>query len=646
MRIPSPFRICLFLAYLCALFQREDDEAGTRTSNGQLSISLQRLYLYPEYLNGTITSISATDDRPAQTFRNLADKRAARDTAGVGVGGGVRGVGPGGKYAQESKRNIDNVPCSKRSSYAKREECLLGLLSVYFGNNMPFECPNAAAFFAVQRCTGCPWDNMSDSKNGTFGKPQDSCAAATFIENRGHLSRKKIFLPMVLSGVLLTLVPLLVENSNKKKKDSLVLPHRGWKEPVSLLTMMLGFNAARISALVPQAYFHLCDTNVGIFLHNAVFYAAYAYILMCLVYRYLRLPSSSSDDADSWLSFASRSLNAENLIAAPALNIRKICVSMIIFLLTGALLLVGAWEVWRESPEIFGFYCGIGAKDGVVYGVLQYTKLFLELVAITAYVFGPQEDHSKRIIRMIVLLVVLMASIVILATQGQFAPSYATTLIPGVVDSAVAYYYLEPARKCFSVRSMNTSDNTARLYNYTTAFFLLLPLSRYDVCVYSRFARAGSKGFDIYHVILNCILNADCPTQIIIVKRIGLLVCRKNAVLLKLSVRLKYDMCSCDCYRRRILFCLLAEHCNIQELDARAPFTDSIPHASLVLILTSQKMKCVEMEVWSDVQRTVSKVSASILDIFALLDELLEVFFYPKCDTFSPNSRTADTKWI
>lgn len=245
------------------------------------------------------------------------------------------------------------------------------------------------------------------------------------------ISAKRIYYPMIFAAIFLSFLSLICYGG-----EDLFSTHVGencWKNIAHLVAVVLLYDALAITLLIPSAVLYICETNLGSSFHDAVINATYIFVLPYMAFRYLTLKSFASGHSRSWASCFSGEWR----------------IKVVISLLTVAFAVAIMVEPFLNPEMQFSKLCFSGAPVSKTFGIIQYSKLLFELLAVFVYSIGAPAGFPWWCLRMTSLSFIFVGSIIIIVLDHQYRIPCMGTLLPYILDCEVAFRHLELCRTSY-----------------------------------------------------------------------------------------------------------------------------------------------------------------------------------------------------
>lgn len=361
--------------------------------------------------------------------------------------------------------------CFNENSLLASAECLQTLLEVFYGRNFTRTCPEMPLVLAHMKCRGCPWDKLNSTavysvfitddvfnRSQLFHNARDTCSIADHArvyQDRFRVTQSIRSFGFI--GPMLSLVSSAVLASGRTPK----------KVPFPLLMFIVWFiyiiGHLMLSAF--EDYFLVCDSLVSSTTYEISRGISYAGLLYSSLTMCYFLQCDHEDPLrKSWSVFFLRPMGRRNRFFANLVcKGGPIAVGWVFF----ADIMNSQRDLFNSSSE-----CSIGSKD-IPFGLLQYAKILLELMAVTVYSFGPPQRRIRFYARYTLLIFLLLSSVILLIvvfSAGLYSQRSYSMAIPRVLDSSVAGFVielihvfiiacfglLEPLRVGWPIRLLNT----------------------------------------------------------------------------------------------------------------------------------------------------------------------------------------------
>ena len=334
--------------------------------------------------------------------------------------------------------------CYAEPFITKRVECLEPLMTLYYGEYLTIACPNLANWIAEEKCEGCPWSKINATaitpadasaldRSQLFEAAQPSCSVSQYLltiiskKNSQHLSFFGFAVPL-FSAMFLA----MTNNRTGSPTTPLVFGSK-MNEPLLFVSLWVLFFVGYGLSVAGHEIHSICE---GPFSFTSLLIGDWVNLAIMLWTswwrcRYLEAPNTP-EEVISWAAYRRSSLYRKSALWQQRL-VDFICWSAPILILLSVL-----FEP-RYSTESLSV-CETGSYRFAAYGLTQYSKLVLTLIAIGIYSFGPPSHRILFYARYLFLIIVLVLSISLLFVMRSpiYQPQCFSTLIPHVSDCQIA----------------------------------------------------------------------------------------------------------------------------------------------------------------------------------------------------------------
>ena len=333
--------------------------------------------------------------------------------------------------------------CYAEPYITKRAECLQLLLSLYYGQLFPVDCPNFASLIAAEECKGCPWSRINATaitpayaralgRSKLFQSAEPSCSLSEYTfridssMNGVHLSFFGLVVP------LFSVMFLSMCDKNGSHTTPLLFGAR-MVEPCYFVVLWILFFVGYGIFVAGSEIDSFCEGPLS---YSMLLIGGWVNLGMMLWTSWWRCYCLEAHDTHkevaSWVAYRRSTLYRKSAIWQQRM-VDLICWSGPTLILLSIL-----------SNEVYAIKlvstCKMGSYKSIGYGIIQYSKLVLALLAIGVYSLGPPRRLTLFYVRYSLLIVVLLLSISLLVVMGLpvYQPQCLSTLIPHVRDCEVA----------------------------------------------------------------------------------------------------------------------------------------------------------------------------------------------------------------
>ncbi len=335
-------------------------------------------------------------------------------------------------------------PCYDEPYISDRAECLERLVTLYYGDIFSAFCPNSVHLLARQKCKGCPWDNINVSaitpaisrnlnRSELFHPPAPSCSLAQYLMD---LPSGNTYLYLSFFGFAVPLFSgmfLAKSDGNGSPLTPQVFGSR-LKEPIYFVFLWLLFFVGYLVSIAGHEVYDACHDPfsfstllIGDWVNLAIM--VWTSLWRC---RYLEA-RDRPQDVRSWASFRASALY----------RVRSVWFRRLVDVVCGvgpALILLSALLENRFLNESSGSVCQSGTYKSIAYGLIQYTKMVIGILAVGVYSLGPPKSPVLFYIRYAFLIIILLGSVCFLFVMRLpiYEPQCLSMLVPHVFDCQIA----------------------------------------------------------------------------------------------------------------------------------------------------------------------------------------------------------------
>ncbi len=334
--------------------------------------------------------------------------------------------------------------CYDKPYISDRAECIERLVTLYFGDSFSEFCPNSVHWFAAEKCRGCPWDKIDVNtitpaiaktlnRSELFHPPAQTCSLAQYLTK---IRMDDTFLYLSFFGFAIPLfsgILLAKSDANGSPTTPQVFGSK-LKEPIYFVYLWILFFVGYGISIAGHEIYRLCDGPLsffGLMIGDWINMAIMMWTSMRRC-RYLEA-RGRPQEVISWASY-----RESVRYRARSLWHRR----LVDFIFWGGpgLILLSAFLEKQFENDSFGSFCQSGSYKSIPYGLIEYSKILIEIIAVGVYSLGPARNPVLFYTRYCFLIIILLVSVGFLYVMRL--PVYETQcfsmLLPHVHDCYIA----------------------------------------------------------------------------------------------------------------------------------------------------------------------------------------------------------------
>ncbi len=335
-------------------------------------------------------------------------------------------------------------PCYDEPYISDRAECIARLVTLYYDDYFAANCPNAIQWLANQKCKGCPWDNIDVSaitpaisrnlnRSELFHAPAMSCSLAQYLREIYSSTDFPYYCFFGFAIPLFSGIFLAKSDANGSPTTPHVFGSR-LKEPIYFVSLWLLFFVGYGMSIAGHELYDACHDPLSFISLETGDWINLAVMLWTSLWRCRYLEARDRPgEVISWASYRGSGLYRASPIWHKRL-VDSVCGAGPVLILISVVL-----NKTIENEKILSV-CLLGSYKSIPYGLIQYSKLAIGILAVGVYSFGPPKSAALFYTRYLFLISILFVSLSLLHVMELpvYAPQCSSSLIPHVADCAIA----------------------------------------------------------------------------------------------------------------------------------------------------------------------------------------------------------------
>ncbi len=334
--------------------------------------------------------------------------------------------------------------CYDEPYISDRAECVERLGTLYYGNNFSFNCPNMIHWLVKEKCKGCPWDKINASAitpaisrnlnySELFHAAAPSCSLAQHLKD---IPSGNTYLYLCFFGFALPMFCAIFLG----KSDAMGSPATPQvfgskvKEPIYFVFLWVLFFFGYGISIAGNEIYDVChdflsfaSLQIGGWVNLAMM--VWTSLWRC---RYMKA-RDRPQEVLSWASYRASVLYKSRSIWNKRL-VDTVCGAGL------ALVLLSVVFDTKFDNGSLTSVCQMGSYESIPYGLTQYSKIVVGILAVGVYSLGPPRRPILFYTRYLFLVIIMLVSVchLYLMRLPAYEPQCLSKLIPHVADCEIA----------------------------------------------------------------------------------------------------------------------------------------------------------------------------------------------------------------